>query len=445
MSLVVRALAWREPLAVAAPFAEEPWAVLLLSAGTGAGRWSYFARRPAATACVGLEDGDGDFARLRAMLGPPQPTTAVAPPFQGGVIGLAAYEFADRLEPLGLPRDPAWPDLALARYEALLAFDHHEKSVLALGRGEDESQANRAADEAAAWLDAASGDIADPRPPSAACEIMFPGPCYEAAVAGVKGRIAAGEIFQANIARRWSGTLMPGATPFAAFARLVRASPAPYCAYWRLPGLALVSHSPERFVAVAEGIAQTSPIKGTRPRGADTAEDEALARELMASEKDRAENLMIVDLMRNDLSRVCVPGSVKTPRLFALVSHPAVHHLVSTVTGRLAEGLDAADLLAAAFPPGSITGAPKIQAMKVIAALEPPRGPWCGALFWAGLDGAFESSVLIRTAAFVEVGGGWRFRFDAGAGIVADSDPAGERAETEVKALGLRQALTGAP
>jgi para-aminobenzoate synthetase component 1 len=153
----------------------------------------------------------------------------------------------------------------------------------------------------------------------------------------------------------------------------------------------------------------------------------------MASEKDRAENLMIVDLMRNDLSRVCVPGSVKTPRLFALASHPAVHHLVSTVTGRLAEGLDAADLLAAAFPPGSITGAPKIQAMKVIASLEPPRGPWCGALFWAGLDGAFDSSVLIRTAAFVEEGGGWRFRFDAGAGIVAD------------KALGMRQALTGAP
>jgi para-aminobenzoate synthetase component 1 len=137
---------------------------------------------------------------------------------------------------------------------------------------------------------------------------------------------------------------------------------------------------------------------------------------------------------------------VKTPRLFALQSHPSVHHLVSTVTGRLRADVDAADLLAAAFPPGSITGAPKIQAMKVIAAHEPPRGPWCGALFWAGVDGAFESSVLIRTAAFVETdGGGWRFRVTAGAGIVADSDPPSERLETEVKASGLARALTGAP
>jgi para-aminobenzoate synthetase component 1 len=260
MSLVVKALAWREPLAVAATFAAEPWAVLLLSAGTGAGRWSYFARRPAATACVGLEDGDGDFTRLRAMLGPPRPTFSGAPPFQGGVIGLAAYEFADRLEPLGLPRDLAWPDLVLARYDALLAFDHEAGAVFAVGRGEDDVRANLAAEATAAWLDAVSDEIADPRPPSAGCETMLPGRCYEAAVAEVKGRIVAGEIFQANIARRWTGTLMPGTTPFAAFARLARASPAPYCAYWRLPGLALVSHSPERFVAVAEGIARTSPI-----------------------------------------------------------------------------------------------------------------------------------------------------------------------------------------
>jgi para-aminobenzoate synthetase component 1 len=262
----------------------------------------------------------------------------------------------------------------------------------------------------------------------------------------VKRRIGAGEIFQANIARGWSGVLKPGTAPFDAFARLVADSPAPYCAYWRLPRLALVSHSPERFLTVAGDRVETSPIKGTRPRSVDPAEDRLLADELLASEKDRAENLMIVDLMRNDLSRVCRPGSVKTPRLFTLQSHPSVHHLVSTVTGRLRADVDAADLLAAAFPPGSITGAPKIQAMKVIAAHEPPRGPWCGALFWAGVDGAFESSVLIRTAAFVETdGGGWRFRVTAGAGIVADSDPPSERLETEVKASGLARALTGAP
>ena len=260
----------------------------------------------------------------------------------------------------------------------------------------------------------------------------------------VKGRIAAGEIFQANIARAWSGRLAKGDAPFDVFARLVAESPAPYCAYWRLPGAALVSHSPERFLSLADDLVETSPIKGTRPRGADAGEDKRLACELLTSEKDRAENLMIVDLMRNDLSRVCEPGSVRTPRLFALQSHPSVHHLVSTVTGRLRPGLDASDLLTAAFPPGSITGAPKIQAMKVIAGHEPPRGPWCGALFWAGVDGALDSSVLIRTAAFTETDDGWRFRVTAGAGIVADSDPPSERLETEVKASGLAHALTGA-
>ena len=166
--------------------------------------------------------------------------------------------------------------------------------------------------------------------------------------------------------------------------------------------------------------------------------------ELAASAKDRAENLMIVDLMRNDLSRVCPAGAVAAPELFRVETFPNVHHLVSTVTGRLAPGMTAVDLLRAAFPPGSITGAPKVQAMKVIARLEPPRGPYCGSMFWAGVDGAFDSSVLIRTVGLVEDSRGWRFEAPAGAGIVADSDPVLEREETEAKIAALRRALTEA-
>jgi para-aminobenzoate synthetase component 1 len=166
-----------------------------------------------------------------------------------------------------------------------------------------------------------------------------------------------------------------------------------------------------------------------------------LAQALLADPKDRAENLMIVDLMRNDLSRVCIPGRVRAPELFALRSFANVHHLVSTVTGQLKPGLGAADLLRAAFPPGSITGAPKVQAMKVIAGLEGPRGPYCGSLFWAGLDGAMDSSVLIRTVSCVEESGGWRIEAGAGAGLVADSVPALERAETEAKIAAIRAAL----
>jgi para-aminobenzoate synthetase component 1 len=188
-------------------------------------------------------------------------------------------------------------------------------------------------------------------------------------------------------------------------------------------------------------MAETRPIKGTRPRGAGPAADAALAQELLGSDKDRAENLMIVDLMRNDLARVCRPGSVEVPRLAALESYANVHHLVSRVHGRLAEGLSAWDAFLAAFPPGSVTGAPKLQAMKIIAGYEPPRGPYCGSLFWAG-DGALEASVLIRTVALEADPGGWRFEARAGGGVVADSDPAAEVAETEAKIGAILRALT---
>jgi para-aminobenzoate synthetase component 1 len=210
----------------------------------------------------------------------------------------------------------------------------------------------------------------------------------------------------------------------------------------RLPGRALVSNSPERFLAVEPGgRVRTEPIKGTRPRSDDPHEDAAFAADLTASPKDRAENLMIVDLMRNDLSRVCAPGAVKAPALFVLKSFRNVHHLVSTVTGQLRPGLGAADLLRATTPPGSITGAPKVQSMRVIADLEPPRGPFFGSLFWAGGDGAMDSSVLIRTAAFTVAGDRWRVEARAGAGLVADSEPALEREETEAKIDALRRAL----
>jgi para-aminobenzoate synthetase component 1 len=439
---------WRDPVAAFQPFAEDPCALLLLSRGEGENaRWSYLARRPRRVETVAAGDSDRDFARLRAMLGPRQ-APAEGPPFQGGVVGLAAYEFGDRLEPLGLRRDPDWPDLTLAEYRSVLAFDHANRALLAVGRGVDAADAASAADEAASWLSTAPRDHSAAL--AAAADDFQPlssDDDYEASVRDVIDRIAAGELFQANIARTWAGSLRAPATPFDVFTHLQSRSPAPFCAFWRLPGLALVSHSPERFVRIGPDgrSVQTRPIKGTRPRGANPARDAALQEALLSSDKDRAENLMIVDLMRNDLARVCAAGQVRVPEMFRLESFEAVHHLTSTVTGLLAPGLDAADLLAACFPPGSITGAPKVQAMRVIATHEPPRGPWCGSLFWAGHDGAFDSSVLIRTAAFVEDASGWRFRASAGAGIVADSDPLAERLETEIKVSGLARALTEPP
>jgi para-aminobenzoate synthetase component 1 len=226
------------------------------------------------------------------------------------------------------------------------------------------------------------------------------------------------------------------------FERLVAASPAPLAAFWRLPDRALVSHSPERFLSLQGRRVRTRPIKGTRPRGATPQADAALGAALAASAKDRAENLMIVDLMRNDLARVCTPGTVAVTGLNVVERFPHVWHLVSTVEGDLAEGRGVAELIGATFPPGSITGAPKHQAMQVIAELEAaPRGPWCGSLMRIASDAEMDSSVLIRSAAFVQDDGGWTWRAQAGAGITADSDPRAERLETEAKFAALRQAL----
>lgn len=399
-------------------FGEEPWAALLLSDGSVGAARSFLLRTPARTLIL-AEEGD--------------PATAIRDFLAGAtgmVLGLADYELGARFERLDLPQDQAWPDLVLADYPAWLVFDHDRQEIEAVGEA-----GGWLADPVAEPVGGRGGTVTPDRPPQA----------YEAAVADVVRRIGRGDLFQANIAQGWSGVLAGDDTPFAVFERLTRDSPAPLAAFWRLPERALVSHSPERFLSVAGRRVRTRPIKGTRPRGPTPEADAALADELAASAKDRAENLMIVDLMRNDLARVCTPGSVTVSALNAVERFPHVWHLVSTVEGDLAETRDIADLIAATFPPGSITGAPKHQAMQVIAELEAaPRGPWCGSLLRIASGQEMDSSVLIRTAAFVQDDAGWRWRAMAGAGITADSDPVSERLETEAKFAALRQALAPA-
>ena len=437
---------WREPAQVLSAFADEAWAIGFLSDGLGErGRWSYLARDPDQVLWSTPDGPDDPFAALARMIGPVSPGAPDGPPFQGGVAGLCAYDLAGRIEPMGLARDADWPDMACARYPALLAFDHRDKVVVAVGRGGEDSEAAANAERALGWL--ALHPHAGSQGALAAALDCDPPAAYEAAVSDVVARIAAGEIFQANIARAWRGRLNPGVRAFDLARRLIGASPAPFASYLRLDGRALVSNSPERFLSVAPHAGglrvETRPIKGTAPRGRGAAEDAALALALSKSVKDRAENLMIVDLMRNDLARVCAAGAVETTELFRIETFANVHHLVSTVTGELAPGRTAVDLLRGAFPPGSITGAPKVQAMKVIAGLEPPRGPFFGSMFWAGFDGGFDSNVLIRTAAFTADAAGWALEARAGGGIVADSDPHAERRETEAKIAALLAALSG--
>ncbi|GAA0629910.1 aminodeoxychorismate synthase, component I [Brevundimonas kwangchunensis] len=413
-----RRLPWREPLAVAAGLRDRDGALALLSDGGPLGRWSFVAADPDR---VVVEPVEGALDRLRD------------PDFADGVVGLLAYDAGAR--PATGPREPVWPDLILARYPSMLAFDHEAREVLAIGRGVDPAIA-------AGWLDLAV-EPGLPDPPASAFMPEAPGAAYEAAVADVVARIASGELFQANIARAWTGELKAGADPFDVMLRLAGRASA-YGAFWRIGDRAIVSNSPELFLTfdALSGRIETRPIKGTRPRDPDPVRDAALAADLQASAKDRAENLMIVDLMRNDLARAAVTGSVVVERLFEVEPLPTVHHLVSTVVARARPDIGAADLLEETFPPGSITGAPKHQAMKVIAVHEPPRGPWCGSLFHIA-DGRLTASVLIRTAAFERDGEVWRFRTLAGAGIVADSDPASELAETDAKIRALREALLG--
>lgn len=428
-AVVIRSHPWVEPLHVVAGLGGGDGVLALLSDGGPGGRWSHVGAEPDRMS-VGSVNEAAPFEALRD------------PTFGPGTVGLAAYDAGAR--PATGQREPVWPDLILARYPALLTFDHHEPSVRIIGRGRTQAEAEAAVVRAQGWL---AGEV---RPdlrdaPAETFDAEASEERYRAAVVDVVSRIAAGELFQANIARAWSGTLKPDADPFDVFLRLQQGRASPFGAYWRIGDRALVSNSPELFLAFDAGTRriEARPIKGTRPRAADPRQDKALAADLVASAKDRAENLMIVDLMRNDLARVSRPGSVKVDKLFAIESHPTVHHLVSTVTARAQDGVGPADLMEATFPPGSITGAPKHQAMKVIAGHEPPRGPWCGSLFLIEADGGLTASVLIRTASFELRGGRWHYRTLAGAGIVADSDPDAECAETDVKISAMRQALLG--
>ena len=428
---VVLEAEWIEPLAVAGGLAERDGALCLLSDGGRNGRRSYVACEPAWGAVERME-AERPFAGLGHE------------GMDRFVVGLATYDAGARVATGD--RQPApgdWPDLSLARYPAMLVFDHEARSLSAVGLGRDQAEATTAAEIAAGWLASASL----PQSAQAPAETFAserPDAEYTAAVADVVARIGAGELFQANVARAWAGRLAADADPFAVFVRLAQGA-APYGAFWRLGDRVLVSNSPELFLSFAPetGRIETRPIKGTRSRDADPDVDAAQAADLVASAKDRAENLMIVDLMRNDLARVSQAGSVRVETLFEVENHPTVHHLVSTVTARAKAGVGPADLLEATFPPGSITGAPKHQAMKVIAAHEPPRGPWCGSLFLIEDGGTLTASVLIRTAGFERAGDVWRFRTLAGAGIVADSDPVEEEAETDAKISAMRDALIG--
>ncbi len=359
----------------------------------------------------GTERFEGDpFAVLRELLAEHRGHRA------GAAVGYLGYGLKQHIErlPDTVLDDLALPDCCLALYDKVHAADARSLAPPTPPLGEGW------------WPEIWSSN--------------FTRDAYETAVRKALAYIREGEIYQVNLSQRFQSSFAGDA--FEAYLRLRTHSPAPFGAFLRYPDFAVLSSSPERFLRYEPRLRliETRPIKGTRPRGRDQAEDRALASALEASEKDRAENLMIVDLERNDLGRVAEVGSVVVPRLWQLESYATVHHLTSTVRARLRADCDIVDLLRAAFPGGSITGAPKIRAMEIIDELEPvARGVYTGAIGYIGFDGSMDLNVAIRTMVLKD----GLASFHVGGGIVADSDPAMEYEETLHKGAGIARVLSG--
>jgi len=475
------------PVDAAEGFRDLPGLGLLESARSGrTGRWSILVADPLEV-LAGSSAGPDPFAGARRALarldGAQLPAGIV--PFAGGVLGHLAYDLGRQFAaiPSLAVDDQEMPDLHLGLYSWAVVWDQRDGRAWVAGRavGDDAGGLARTISEV---RQRAAAILRTPRRADVptAWDAGFPAALPLAFVSGtdrlawnrgveaVRGAIAAGELYQANLSRRLAAPFE--GDPWHAYRRLRAGEPAAFSAYLDLGGgperagggaavgpktprradgsrileeargrRAIVSASPEPFVSLdATGSVRADPIKGTRPRGLTRAEDRAFAAELLESAKDRAENTMIVDVLRNDLGRVCRPGSIRAPRLWRLERTASVQHLVSTIAGRLAPGRDAFDLLAATFPGGSITGAPKIRAMQLIEALEPVRrGPYCGAALWVDAAGAMGSSILIRTF----VADGRRLTFHVGGGITWRSDAAAEWEETRTKARGPLRAIGG--
>lgn len=419
--------------------AGEPWAMLLDSAGEPGedNRFDILVADPLATletqgASTHIRQGGethhstGDPLALLAqwqeqLLGPQQVET-IPLPFTGGALGLFGYDLGRRFErlPSQAKADLRLPDMAVGIYDWALIRDH-EIGITQLVVQGDKAQWQARHD----WL------LGHHEPPPAPFALTSPWTSnmtrqeYGEKFDAIQAYLSAGDCYQINLTQRFCAGYR--GDEWQAYLRLCQGNRAPFSAFIRLPGAAILSLSPERFLRLAGRTVETKPIKGTRARHPDPERDAAAAIELSQAPKDRAENLMIVDLLRNDIGRVCTPGTVNVPHLFAIESFPAVHHLVSTVRGELAAGYTAVDLLRACFPGGSITGAPKIRAMGIIEELEPVRRyAYCGSIGYISQHGQMDTSITIRTL-IAEAGHLYCW---AGGGIVADSQVDSEYQET---------------
>jgi anthranilate synthase component 1 len=385
----------------------------------------------------GAGTGEGDFFRELSQCATREQAGAAGDlPFCGGWFLLLGYEAAGRIEPrLRLPASPhALPDLLAVRCRAALIHDHVRDETYLVAENDPSDVARmkydlgRATARAEPAVPGRMADAVEEDPPDR----------FLGGVERILRYLRDGDVFQVNLSRAWRAALAAGVTASELYACLRVSNPAPFAGIARWGDTAVLSSSPERLVEVRGRDVQTRPIAGTRPRSADADADRRLQQQLIASAKERAEHIMLIDLERNDLGRVCEPGSVAVSELMTLESYAHVHHIVSNVRGRLRADAGPGEVLRAVFPGGTITGCPKVRAMEIIAELEGVgRGPYTGAMGYLSRDGHMDLNILIRTL----VCEGGRATLRAGAGIVADSQPEAELAETRAKARGLLQAF----
>ncbi|MBM3351396.1 MAG: aminodeoxychorismate synthase component I [Betaproteobacteria bacterium] len=363
-------------------------------------------------------------------------------PFAGGALGYFGYDLARNLEKIHsiAAEDELIPQMQVGLYDWAVVVDHHHKTAQLLSHGVDAHTRAHWREICALFdVEAKQTEKFEVR---SAVQSNMDKVAYQKAFDQVKAYIYEGDCYQVNLAQRFSARATGDA--WQAYQKLRELSPAPFMAYMNLGNVKVISGSPERFLQVKDGHVETRPIKGTRPRSDNQELDNQHAEDLVSSVKDRAENLMIVDLLRNDIGKNCIVGTVKADQLFLLQSFANVHHLVSIVTGQLDKNKTAIDLLQGCFPGGSITGAPKLRAMQIIESLElHRRAVYCGAIGYIGFDGNMDTNIAIRTAVYAQRPGEpeGEISFYAGGGIVADSDMEKEYAETFDKASSMMKML----
>jgi len=385
---------------------------------------------------------DDPFDILNNLMAPYKAAQNILP-FCGGAVGYFAYDLARQVEVLPdlCLHNPTIPHMMVGIYDWAVVVDHREKTACLVSNGFQKSTRDGWVDLCAVFDAPIKSESLDTFELITAVTSNMNFSQYAKAFNTIKRYITEGDCYQVNLAQQFSAKAHGNA--WVAYSKLREISPAPFMAYMNFGHLQVLSGSPERFLQVVANHVETRPIKGTRPRSENAVQDQQYADELQASTKDRAENLMIVDLLRNDISKSCDVGSVKADKLFLLQSFANVHHLVSIVTGMLKADKSAIDLLRGCFPGGSITGAPKLRSMQIIEELEPNRrGVYCGAIGYIGFDGNMDTNIAIRTAVYsTDESGAGQINFYAGGGIVADSVLEKEYAETLDKVSSMMKTM----